>query len=50
MTDARIPVEIRLKGNFGSMLAGMGSSVLAEWLVRTSGKARAQPELELNSK
>jgi hypothetical protein len=26
MTDGRIPVEIGLKGHFGSMLVAMGSS------------------------
>jgi hypothetical protein len=32
MIDAKIPVEIRLKGHFGSILAAMGSSVLAKGL------------------
>jgi hypothetical protein len=30
MTDARIPMEIGLKGHFGSMLAATGSSTLAK--------------------
>jgi hypothetical protein len=32
MTDAKIPVEIGLKGHFGSILAAMGSSVAVEGL------------------
>jgi len=39
MTYARIPVEIGLKGHFGSMLAAMGSSTSPARLERTYARA-----------